>query len=107
MLYRLFRQKSTGQYLDLVMTTSGDRFTVPAESHVVAAAKACELDARDVEAVERKSDVRKGDLIPQRAPVTITTPTREEALVEALEEANTIVGMRKALLDYHGDVEAR
>ena len=101
MLYRLFRAKD-GQWLDLVMTTTGEGFPVPEKSHIEAAAKACELDPRDVECVEADSDIRKGDRIQQRPPKVEVALTTREKIVADLEEASTIAGLRRALLDYYG-----
>ena len=65
MLYRNIRKIDTGAWVDVLFTTAGDSFSVPAASHVAGMATALSLNANELEAVDGNSDARTGTLIDQ------------------------------------------
>ena len=79
MLYRNIRKKSTGEWVDILFSTTGDSFSVSASNHIESLASGLSIDASDLEAVEGDSDARTGTLIDQ--PVTSTSQTRQEELM--------------------------
>ena len=67
MPYRNIRKIATGEWVDVLFTTAGDAFGVPAASHVATMATALSLNANELEAVDGDSDARTGTLIAQPA----------------------------------------
>ena len=67
MLYRNIRKIATGEWVDVLFTTNGASFSVPAASHVADMAAALSLNANELEAVDAGSDARTGTLIDQPA----------------------------------------
>jgi hypothetical protein len=87
MLYRNIRKISTGEWVDVLFTSDGASFSVPADSHIASMAAALSLNANELEAVDGGSDARTGTLIAQ--PVVSSTPTRQEELVAIGKDAWT------------------
>jgi hypothetical protein len=79
MLYRNIRKIATGQWVNVLFSSAGDSFSVPADSHVAGMAAALSLNANELEAVDSSSDARTGTLIDQ--PTVIVSPTRKEELI--------------------------
>ena len=79
MLYRNISKIATGEWVDVLFTTDGASFSVPADSHVASIAAGLSLNANELEAVDGGSDARTGTLIAQ--PVVSVTPTRKEELI--------------------------
>jgi hypothetical protein len=96
MLYRNIRKIDTGAWVDVLFTTAGDSFSVPAASHVAGMATALSLNANELEAVDGNSDARTGTLIDQ--PTITITPTRQEELV-AIGRDNWTDAQQKELID--------
>jgi hypothetical protein len=63
MPYRNIRKIATGEWVNVLFTTTGESFSVSAESHVADIASALSLNANELEAVDGDSDVRTGALI--------------------------------------------
>lgn len=72
MTYRTFQQRSTGQWLDVLMTVAEGNFSVPAEAHRDQIATGWGLAPLDIEVVDSPFDVRTGTLI--RGPVIAPPP---------------------------------
>ena len=87
MLYRNIRKIATGEWVDVLYTTEGANFSVPAASHVTSMAAALSLNVDELEAVDAGSDARTGTLIDQ--PTVTPTPTRQEELVAIGKDAWT------------------
>jgi len=95
MLYRNIRKIATGEWVDVLFTTAGASFSVPADSHVAGIAASLSLNANELEAVDGGSDARTGTLIAQ--PVVSVTPTRQEELV-AIGRDNWTDAQQKELI---------
>ena len=67
MLYRNIRKIATGEWVDVLFTTAGASFDVPADAHVASIAAALSLNANELQAVDGSSDARTGTLIAQPA----------------------------------------
>jgi hypothetical protein len=65
MLYRNIRKIATGEWVNIIFTSAGDSFSVPASTHVAEMAASLSLDASELEAVDGASDARTGTLIAQ------------------------------------------
>ena len=65
MLYRNIRKIATGEWVNVLFTTTDDSFSVPASTHVAEMATALSLDASELEAVDGAADARTGTLIAQ------------------------------------------
>ena len=63
MPYRNLRKIATGEWVNVLFTTTGDDFSIPAASHVADIAAALSLNANELEAVDGSSDTRTGTLI--------------------------------------------
>ena len=87
MLYRNIRKIATGEWVDVLFTTEGASFSVPAASHVASIAAALSLNANELEAVDGASDARTGTLIAQ--PTVTPTLTRQQELVAIGKDAWT------------------
>ena len=96
MLYRNIRKTATGEWVDVLFTTEGASFSVPASSHVASIAAALSLNANELEAVDAGSDARTGTLIAQ--PVVSYTPTRKEELM-AIGRDNWTDAQQKELIE--------
>ena len=95
MLYRNIRKIATGEWVDVLFTTEGESFDVPAASHVASIAAALSLKANELEAVDGASDARTGTLIDQ--PVVLATPTRKEELVAIGKDAWTATQQKELI----------
>ena len=95
MRYRNIRKIATGAWVDVLFTSAGDSFSVPADSHVASMAAALSLNANELEAVDGGSDARTGTLIAQ--PVVSVTPTRKEELVAIGKDAWTDAQQKELL----------
>ncbi len=96
MLYRNIRKIATGEWVDVLYTTDGESFSVPAASHVANIAASLSLNANELEAVDADSDARTGTLIDQ--PTVTPTPTRQEELV-AIGKDNWTDAEQKELIE--------
>jgi hypothetical protein len=96
MLYRNIRKIATGEWVDVLFTTEGASFSVPADSHVASIAAALSLNTNELEAVDAGSDARTGTLIAQ--PVVSVTPTRKEQLI-AIGKNNWTDAQQKELIE--------
>ena len=96
MLYRNIRKISTGEWVDVLFTTEGASFSVPASSHIADMAVALSLNANELETVDGDSDVRTGSLIAQ--PIVSVTPTRKEELI-AIGRDNWTDAQQKELIE--------
>lgn len=96
MLYRNIRKIATGEWVDVLYTTDGESFSVPAASHVANIAASLSLNANELEAVDADSDARTGTLIDQ--PTVTPTPTRQEELV-AIGKDNWTDAQQKELIE--------
>jgi len=79
MLYRNIRKIATGEWVDVLFTTEGASFSVPAASHIAGVATALSLNANELEAVDAGADARTGTLIDQ--PEATITVTRQDELL--------------------------
>ena len=96
MLYRNIRKIATGEWVDVLYTTDGESFSVPAASHVANIAASLSLNANELEAVDADSDARTGTLIDQ--PTVTPTPTRQEEVV-AIGKDNWTAAAHKAEIE--------
>lgn len=96
MLYRNIRRRSTGAWVDILFTSDGGSFDVPADTHVAAMAAALSLDASELEAVDSNADARTGTLIDQ--PVASRTPTRQAELL-AVGKDNWTAAQQRELIE--------
>ena len=96
MLYRNIRKISTGEWVDVLFTSDGASFSVPADSHIASMAAALSLNANELEAVDGGSDARTGSLIAQ--PVVSSTPSRKEELM-AIGRDNWTDAQQKELIE--------
>ena len=87
MLYRNIRKIATGEWVDVLFTTEGASFSVPAASQVASVAAALSLNVNELEAVDGASDARTGTLL--KPPIVTPTPTRKEELVAIGKDAWT------------------
>jgi len=95
MLYRNIRKIATGEWVDVLFTTEGASFSVPAASHVADMAAALSLNANELEAVDSGSDARTGTLIDQA--VVSDIPTRKEELVAIGKDAWTAAQQKELI----------
>ena len=95
-MYRNIRKIATGEWVDVLYTTDGESFSVPAASHVANIAASLSLNANELEAVDADSDARTGTLIDQ--PTVTPTPTRQEELV-AIGKDNWTDAAQKVLIE--------
>ena len=63
MPYRNIRKIATGEWVNVLFTTSGATFSVASDSHIASIASALSLNANELEAVDGSSDTRTGTLI--------------------------------------------
>jgi len=96
MLYRNIRKIDTGAWVDVLFTTEGESFDVPAASHVASIAAALSLNANELEAVDAGADARTGTLID--VPTVTPTPTRQQELV-AIGKDNWTDAQQKELIE--------
>ena len=96
MLYRNIRKIATGEWVNVLFTTEGDSFSVPASSHIADIATALSLNANELEAVDAGADARTGTLID--VPTVTPTPTRQEELV-AIGKDNWTDAQQKELIE--------
>ena len=96
MLYRNIRKIATGEWVNVLFTTEGDSFSVPASSHVADIATALSLNANELEAVDAGADARTGTLID--VPTVTPTPTRQQELV-AIGKDNWTDAQQKELIE--------
>ena len=96
MLYRNIRKIATGEWVDVLFTTTGASFSIPAASHVADMATALSLNANELEAVDGASDARPGTLIDQ--PANSDTSTRQQELV-AIGKDNWTDAQQKELIE--------
>ena len=96
MKYRNLRQKSTGRWVDVLLTSAGE-FSVKLEDHLVQVAKACPIPVADLELLESEADQRTGIKIAQ-LPVARPLPTTDEILVNAIKTATTVDDVKMALI---------
>jgi len=96
MLYRNIRKIATGEWIDVLHTTAGSSFSVPADSHVASIAAGLSLNANELEAVDGDSDARTGSLIAQ--PTASVTLTRQEELL-AIGKDNWTDAQQKELIE--------
>ncbi len=96
MLYRNIRKVATGEWVDVLFTTAGDVFSIPAASHVASIAAALSLNANDLEAVDGSADARTGTIIDQ--PIVTASPTRQEELL-AIGKDNWTDAQQKELIE--------
>jgi hypothetical protein len=96
MIYRNIRKIATGEWVNVLFTTAGASFSVPAGSQVADMATALSLDASELEAVDGSSDARTGTLIAQ--PTVTVTPTRQEELL-AIGRDNWTDAQQKELIE--------
>ena len=95
MLYRNIRKIATGAWVDVLFTTEGASFSIPAASHVAEMAAALSLNANELEAVDAGSDARTGTLIDQ--PTVTPTPTRQQELVAIGKDAWTAAQQKELI----------
>ena len=96
MLYRNIRKISTGEWVDVLLTTEAASFSVPASSHVADIAAGLALNANELEAVDSDADARTGTVIDQ--PTVTPTPTRQEELL-AIGKDNWTDAQQKELIE--------
>jgi len=96
MLYRNIRKIATGEWVDVLFTTTNENFGTPASSHVAGMAGVLSLNANELEAVDGASDARTGTLIDQ--PTVTPTPTRKEELM-AIGKDNWTDAQQKELIE--------
>ena len=95
MLYRNIRKIATGEWVDVLFTSDGDSFGVPADVHVASMATALSLNANELEAVDGASDARTGTLIDQ--PIVTPTLTRQQELVAIGKDAWTAAQQKELI----------
>ena len=96
MRYRAFKVKATGEFVNILHTTAGDKFDVPAASHRDSLALAMGLRSVELETVEQATDPRTGVMVEQ--PVVIAPPNQE---IESFMVA-TVDGKIKMLAEKNG-----
>ena len=96
MLYRNIRKIATGEWVDVLFTTEGASFSVPAASHIASIAAGLSLNANELEAVDAGSDARTGTLIDQ--PVVAASLTRQAELL-AIGKDNWTDAQQKELIE--------
>jgi hypothetical protein len=96
MLYRNIRKIATEEWIDVLHTTAGSSFSVPASTHVAIMAAALSLNANELEAVDGDSDARTGSLIAQ--PTVTPSLTRQEELL-AIGRDNWTDAQQKELIE--------
>ena len=96
MLYRNIRKIATGEWVDVLFTTAGASFSVPADSHVASIAAGLSLNANELEAVDGNADARTGSLIAQ--PTNTPSLTRQEELL-AIGRDNWTDAQQKELIE--------
>ena len=96
MLYRNIRKIATGEWVNVLFTTEGASFSIPAASHVADMATALSLNTNELEAVDAGADARTGTLIDQ--PTVTPTPTRQEELL-AIGKDNWTDAQQKELIE--------
>lgn len=72
MIFRNFRRLSDGRWLDVLLTSAGTDFSVPALRHREQIATGFQIPLADVEVVDGPTDARTGPLVP--APVREPPP---------------------------------
>ena len=83
MLYRNYRQISTGKWIDIVMTCEGE-FTVGSQIETIA--QATGILVTDVEVVESNEDKRTGELVlPLEVEEEPQPTTTEEVLADLIQ----------------------
>ncbi len=100
MLYRCFRKKDTGQWVNVLFTVAGDQFSVPAESHQGDIARALGLMPQDLETVDANSDLRTGALLelpPSPTDPASTAHMRTEELLAIPRSDWTTAQLRELL----------
>jgi hypothetical protein len=97
MRYRCFKQTSTGKWIDVLLTRSGDTFSVSMESHRKDIALAFGVDPTSLEVVDSDTDLRSGELlpVPQKSP---SPPSRKEELL-AIGRDNWTDAQQKELIE--------
>ena len=96
MLIRNIRKIATGEWVDVLFTTSGESFSVPAANHVATVAAALSLNASELEAVDSEADARTGTLIAQ--PTFSLSVTRQQELM-AIGKDNWTDAQQKELIE--------
>jgi hypothetical protein len=96
MLFRNIRKIATGEWVDVLFTTEGASFSVPAASHIASIAAGLSLNANELEAVDAGADAMTGTLID--LPNVPATPTRQEELV-AIGKDNWTAAQQKELIE--------
>lgn len=84
MKYRNLRQKSTGRWVDVLLTCTED-FRIPIKNHLEQLASCTTISASDLEVIESDSDRRTGTLIAQRPVPNVAPEQTLEARIAELE----------------------
>ena len=92
MRYRTFRQRSTGRWLNVLMTVDGDDFSVLAADHQNQIATGWGIAPVDLEVVDDAVDRRTGTLLP--GPVIPTPP--DPVIAIAVAAADLVMEIDKA-----------
>lgn len=92
MQYRNFRNRATGQWLNVLMTVDGPEFSVKAEAHRDQIAAGWSLVPADIEVVESDTDARTGTLL--QGPVIVPPP--DPAIAIAAAAADVVTEIDKA-----------
>ena len=82
MLYRNYKQISTGKWINIVMTSEGEFSVAP---QVEAIAEATGIDANDIQVIESNEDKRTGELIQPLETESPPAPLTEEERIAELE----------------------
>jgi hypothetical protein len=96
MLIRNIRKIATGEWVDVLFTTSGESFSVPAANHVATMAVVLSVNANELEAVDSGADARTGTLIAQ--PAVSSSLTRQQELL-AVGKDNWTDAQQKELIE--------
>ncbi len=95
-LYRAYRRKSDGQWVNALNTYAGESFRIPAERHVKDIAKGLGVRPSEIEAVDGDSDPRTGTLI--EFPPKVRVQSRGDELL-AKGRGNWTEDEQKELLE--------
>ncbi len=97
MIFRNFKQISTGRWMNVLMTNAGNAFSVPAESHRDEIAAGFGIASADVQVVDSLGDARVGTLIPAPASPP-PPPDPDSAAFDAGTVADKIAILRRRVL---------
>ena len=98
MIYRNFKQISTGKWLNVLMTAEGNEFSVAAQNHREQIALGWSLPLADVKVVDGVADARTGILVQgPLSPLPIPDPDEAAFIAGTVAEKLEILARRSGL----------